>query len=204
MDSSLKSILIGSVLTFSFPNSIDYSNLTTFDMIDERCHDKEYICGKITEKRLLTSSYNKQSLDLVLDILTYGGKKSVGVLSEISKFDLINRLPLNSYVVLKPSEYVLENSGLEFGFDGNELVEVYIGDDVLAQYDGEKSCYMAINGNVVDVTNYIDDHPGEENILDGCGFDATEEFNGAGEEGDGHSRKALKKLKKFVIGKYLR
>lgn len=49
--------------------------------------------------------------------------------------------------------------------------------DVAAHSSGT-SCWVAINGNVYDLTNWINQHPGgPERILNICGTDATAAFN---------------------------
>ena len=47
----------------------------------------------------------------------------------------------------------------------------------LAKHDGRASCWVAINGTVWDVTNFLDRHPGGANlILKLAGQDATEQY----------------------------
>jgi len=55
---------------------------------------------------------------------------------------------------------------------------------------------MSIHGTVYNVTKYLEDHPGgEEVLLDRGGKDATEDF-----EDVGHSNEARKALNKYEIG----
>lgn len=63
-------------------------------------------------------------------------------------------------------------------------------------------CWMAINGNVYDVTEYIAsrDHPGGSEILKGCGTDATALFTSRPELGTPHSATAQEKLLQYSIG----
>lgn len=60
----------------------------------------------------------------------------------------------------------------------------------------KNDCWLAIKGNVYDVTSYVQSgfHPGKDAILNGCGKDATQLFSE-------HSDKAQKMLIKFEIGK---
>lgn len=71
--------------------------------------------------------------------------------------------------------------------------------DELAKHPDEKSCWMAIDGKVYDVTEYIDKHPGGEHILKGCGRDMTESFKGKRARGI-FDAKAEKELQKYLIG----
>jgi cytochrome b5 len=55
---------------------------------------------------------------------------------------------------------------------------------------------MVIEGNVYDVTRFLEEHPGGEDImLDSSGRDATREF-----EDVGHSTDARSQLKELLIG----
>ena len=56
--------------------------------------------------------------------------------------------------------------------------------------------WLTIHGKVYDVTKYLEDHPGgEEVLLDRAGQDATEDF-----EDVGHSNDARKQLNKYEKG----
>jgi len=47
----------------------------------------------------------------------------------------------------------------------------------VSQHNSESSCYTIVNGNVYDVTAFINQHPGgSEKILAMCGVDATSAF----------------------------
>ncbi|CAG8570335.1 569_t:CDS:2 [Funneliformis mosseae] len=66
----------------------------------------------------------------------------------------------------------------------------------LAEHNHKKSLYVSIKGKVYDVTKFIDEHPGgEEVLLDEGGSDATEAF-----EDVGHSDEAHDLLKTYEIG----
>mmetsp|Transcript_7339 Transcript_7339/g.10819 ORF Transcript_7339/g.10819 Transcript_7339/m.10819 type:complete len:117 (+) Transcript_7339:237-587(+) len=57
--------------------------------------------------------------------------------------------------------------------------------------------WIAIDGIVANVNDYLDEHPGGDDIiLENCGRDATSAF-----EGVGHSEKAYENLRKLQIGK---
>ncbi|RIB18537.1 cytochrome b5 [Gigaspora rosea] len=66
----------------------------------------------------------------------------------------------------------------------------------LAEHNTKKSLYVSIKGKVYDVTKFIEEHPGgEEVLLDEAGRDATEAF-----EDVGHSDEAIEILKGLEIG----
>ena len=72
----------------------------------------------------------------------------------------------------------------------------------IAMHSTADDCWLLINGNVYDVTEYIDGgkHPGGAALLQGCGVEGTELFmdrpNGSGP----HSEQAQGYLENFLIG----
>ena len=67
---------------------------------------------------------------------------------------------------------------------------------MLAKHSGKDDAWMTINGKVYNVSKYLEDHPGgEEVLLDRVGQDATEDF-----EDVGHSNEARKQLLSFEVG----
>ncbi|CRG86670.1 hypothetical protein PISL3812_03680 [Talaromyces islandicus] len=66
----------------------------------------------------------------------------------------------------------------------------------LAQHHTREGAWITINGNVYDVTRYLDDHPGGRDLLlEVAGKDATEEFDYVD-----HSDDAREKLETLRIG----
>lgn len=60
------------------------------------------------------------------------------------------------------------------------------------------SCYTAINGDVYDVTSWIDQHPGGSQAIIGmCGIDSSAAFDGQ----HGGQRRPASELAGFQIGK---
>lgn len=58
-------------------------------------------------------------------------------------------------------------------------------------------CWLVINNNVYDITEFIPQHPGGKRILSGCGKDATDYFQGQ----DIHREEnAAQYLPEFLIG----
>lgn len=70
----------------------------------------------------------------------------------------------------------------------------------VAEHDNPQSCWLVIEGNVYDVTEYARHHPGGNAILQGCGKDATQLFNNRPGTGTPHSQKARKQLPSYQIG----
>jgi cytochrome b involved in lipid metabolism len=72
----------------------------------------------------------------------------------------------------------------------------------LSNHKTQNDCWIAINGNVYDVTKYLDQHPGGADlILMMCGKDATQAYKTQGGRGKGHSSRADALLSQFLIGK---
>mmetsp|Transcript_13814 Transcript_13814/g.55541 ORF Transcript_13814/g.55541 Transcript_13814/m.55541 type:complete len:143 (-) Transcript_13814:5750-6178(-) len=66
----------------------------------------------------------------------------------------------------------------------------------VARHNKRKDCWMVIHGKVYDVTSFLLDHPGGEDILvETSGRDATREF-----EDVGHSTEARSALKDLYVG----
>ncbi|KAK4357981.1 hypothetical protein RND71_023591 [Anisodus tanguticus] len=65
-----------------------------------------------------------------------------------------------------------------------------------SQHNTKDDCWVVIDGKVYDVSSYLDEHPGGDDILLGAtGKDATDEFEDAG-----HSKDARELMEKFFIG----
>ncbi|KAH0726610.1 hypothetical protein KY284_002475 [Solanum tuberosum] len=66
----------------------------------------------------------------------------------------------------------------------------------LLEHNNKDDCWLLISGKVYDVTSFLDDHPGgDEVLLTATGKDATDDF-----EDVGHSDDAREMLKKYFIG----
>ncbi|KAF9142927.1 hypothetical protein BGX30_001834 [Mortierella sp. GBA39] len=68
----------------------------------------------------------------------------------------------------------------------------------LAAHTSKNSLYLAVGGKVYDCTDFIDEHPGgEEVLIDEAGKDATESF-----EDVGHSDEAREIMYKMYVGEF--
>ncbi|KAJ2159713.1 hypothetical protein GGF46_002838 [Coemansia sp. RSA 552] len=66
----------------------------------------------------------------------------------------------------------------------------------IAKHNSRDDIWIVVHGKVYDVTSFLDEHPGgEEVILEHAGIDATEAFDDIG-----HSEDARELLEKYYIG----
>ncbi|CCE63663.1 hypothetical protein TPHA_0F01790 [Tetrapisispora phaffii CBS 4417] len=76
-----------------------------------------------------------------------------------------------------------------------DMSKIYTYEEI-AEHNTTESSWIVIEGKVYNVTKFLDEHPGgDEIIFDLAGTDATENF-----EDIGHSDQALKVLKTLYIG----
>ncbi|KAJ4974562.1 hypothetical protein NE237_007736 [Protea cynaroides] len=65
-----------------------------------------------------------------------------------------------------------------------------------AQHNTGEDCWVVIDGKVYNVTSYLDEHPGGDDILlAATGKDATDDFEDAG-----HSKSARELMQEYCIG----
>lgn len=78
---------------------------------------------------------------------------------------------------------------LETGLEMISLEEV-------GKHNSREDGWMVIYDKVYDITEFLDEHPGgEEVLMEYLGYDATMAFRGVG-----HSRAAVKMLEKYLLG----
>lgn len=87
-----------------------------------------------------------------------------------------------------------------------DQAKVYTLSEV-AQHASKDDCWAIISGDVYDLTEFINRHPGGDEILRACGTDATTLFNSrqtqdgqAVGSGAPHSQAAQEQLAKLKIG----
>ncbi|XP_051830668.1 cytochrome b5 type B [Antechinus flavipes] len=77
-----------------------------------------------------------------------------------------------------------------------EAETTYYRLEEVAKHNSEKEMWMVIHGRVYDITRFLGEHPGgEEVLIEQAGRDATESF-----EDVGHSMDAKDMLKQYYIG----
>jgi cytochrome b involved in lipid metabolism len=73
--------------------------------------------------------------------------------------------------------------------------------ETVAEHGVADNCWLVINNNVYNLTDFVVSHPGGKAIIEGCGKDATQLFEtrpmGSGTP---HSDRARSILEKYYIG----
>jgi hypothetical protein len=81
----------------------------------------------------------------------------------------------------------------------SKRIHIYTASDVI-QHNSESSCWVTYRGKVLDVTNFLMDHPGgEEFILKHAGKDVEDAMKDAEEHE--HSESAYDMMDEFLIGR---
>ncbi|PIN10951.1 Cytochrome b5 [Handroanthus impetiginosus] len=66
----------------------------------------------------------------------------------------------------------------------------------VSEHNSSKDCWVVINGKVYDVTKFLEDHPGgDEVLISSTGKEATDDF-----EDVGHSASAKAMMEEFYVG----
>ncbi|XP_025282135.2 cytochrome b5 type B [Canis lupus baileyi] len=87
-------------------------------------------------------------------------------------------------------------SGSDGNGQGGEAAVTYYRLEEVAKRNSLKEIWLVIHGRVYDVTDFLKEHPGgEEVLLEQAGADASESF-----EDVGHSSDAREMLKQYYIG----
>jgi cytochrome b involved in lipid metabolism len=90
----------------------------------------------------------------------------------------------------------LQNFANNFQSDANPDKTISMSE--VAMHNSASDCWLVIDRDVLDVTSFVDKHPGGSVITEGCGKDATGYFEGVRE----HVKPIVKMLYgKMVIGK---
>ncbi len=82
-------------------------------------------------------------------------------------------------------------------------VAVTLNLEEISKHNSIQDCWMIINNKVYDVTSYFNSHPGGTNeLLKGCGKDATTLYDTKGSQGQSHSSNANSLLNPYYIGDF--
>lgn len=65
----------------------------------------------------------------------------------------------------------------------------------VAQHNSASDCWLVIDNGVYDVTSFVSDHPGGDEILNGCGKDATQIFKSQAKHSGPEAQEILPSLK---------
>ncbi|MCL7040934.1 hypothetical protein MKW94_009466 [Papaver nudicaule] len=77
----------------------------------------------------------------------------------------------------------------------SKIAEVYTLEEA-SKHNTKKDCWLILDGKVYNVTEYLDDHPGGDDVLvNATGRDAIEDFDLVG-----HSKSARELMENYLIG----
>ncbi|XP_024359923.1 cytochrome b5 [Physcomitrium patens] len=78
----------------------------------------------------------------------------------------------------------------------NEAKEVVFSAEEVQRHVSPGDCWIIVRGKVYDISTFMDDHPGGDDVLlQAAGRDATEEFDNVG-----HSKAAIAQMETFHVG----
>ncbi len=115
-------------------------------------------------------------------------------------------MPSESCPVVEPDEPIIEPELEETPENGEDTPEelpdtAQFTMEEVAKHNSKEDCWLLIDGKIYDVTNFIASHPGGNEILAGCGKDATELFETRPTgSGTPHSENAREIREGFYIG----
>jgi cytochrome b involved in lipid metabolism len=110
---------------------------------------------------------------------------------------LVAGVALGAFVIFGQGDSEIEETSPN---NENQEVRIYTLAEIEQEYQATGNCILAVEGKVYDVTDYIGSHPGGDEILRGCGTDATELFINRDGQGERHSGSAFNILESFYIG----
>jgi len=139
-------------------------------------HNNKQSCWVVLDGKVLdVTSFLSEHPGGELAILTFAGKDATEEFNMIHPPDVVGKYAPDA---------IIGQIGAAGGGGGGAVVanlapgmSAYTLDDV-AKHNSKSSCWVVLDGKVLDVTSFLADHPGGElAILTFAGKDATEEFN---------------------------
>lgn len=83
----------------------------------------------------------------------------------------------------------------------SETTEVrQVSQEEVSAHASETDCWTIIDSKVYNITTYVPLHPGGKEILEACGTDGTDFFNGNNSENKRHGRSERNLLDAYFIG----
>merc|ERR1719453_1446765 len=147
-----------------------------YTLEDVAKHNSKQSCWVVLDGQVLNvTNFLSEHPGGELAILTFAGKDATEEFNMIHPPDVIGKYA--------PDAVIGQIGGGGGGAGGAAVVNLppgmsaYTMGDV-AKHNSKASCWVVLNGKVLDVTNFLSEHPGGElAILTFAGKDATEEFN---------------------------
>ena len=137
---------------------------------------------------------------LVVAVLVVGG-------FTVFKLTAKDDEPTANQTTTQQPENETENEAEDETSTPTNNTDVALTADEVKKHNSEEDCWAIISGQVYDITDYVSNHPGGDEILRACGIDATSFFterkSPEGEEvgsGTPHSSNAENQLEQYLLG----
>merc|ERR1719453_2183767 len=147
-----------------------------YTLEDVAKHNSKQSCWVVLDGQVLNvTNFLSEHPGGELAILTFAGKDATEEFNMIHPPDVIGKYA--------PDAIIGQIGGGGGGGGGAAVVNLPPGMSAytmgeVAKHNSKASCWVVLDGKVLDVTNFLADHPGGElAILTFAGKDATEEFN---------------------------
>lgn len=113
---------------------------------------------------------------------------------------IIILIALSAYIYMdyKDREMAKEISNMPSPSESINKQNNILSKEIIDSHNNQNDCWLIIENKVLDVTAFINKHPGgKEAIINNCGKDATELFNST----SNHAKQSVKALiERFTIG----
>merc|ERR1712216_416724 len=146
-----------------------------YTMEDVAKHNTKQSCWVVLDGKVLdVTSFLSEHPGGELAILTFAGKDATEEFNMIHPPDVVGKYAPDA---------IIGEIGAGGGGGGGAVAGGGGGDggitmEEVAKHNSKASCWVVLDGKVLDVTSFLADHPGGElAILTFAGKDATEEFN---------------------------
>merc|ERR1719329_65738 len=130
-------------------------------------HNSKSSCWVVLDGKVLdVTNFLSEHPGGELAILTFAGKDATEEFNMIHPPDVVGKYA--------PDAIIGEIGSGAGGGGGDGVITM----EEVAKHNTKASCWVVLDGKVLDVTNFLSEHPGGElAILTFAGKDATEEFN---------------------------
>merc|ERR1712178_601942 len=152
------------------------AGMSYYSLADVAKHTTKTDCWVILDGKVLdVTSFLSEHPGGELAILTFAGKDATEEFDMIHPPDVIGKYAPDAVIGVVGAGTAAADSG---GAPALPAGMNYYTKEEVAKHTTKNDCWVILNGKVLNVTNFLGEHPGGElAILTFAGKDATEEFN---------------------------